>query len=397
MTRSLSAAQARRIAIHAQGLADARPAAPGRGHSRKLARKLGVIQIDSVNVLARAHYLPLAARLGAYRQADLDAEAWGKKPSLFEYWAHAAAFVPMEMHPLFRFRMAHYAQRKSAMWGYVPDGYPQQIRRVLDEIRDKGPLTGGHFAEEKRQAGWWNWSEGKRALEWLFAAGELSIAPRRGFERTYDLTERVIPPEVLNAPTPTEEEAVRALTLFAARAVGVGTLADINDYFRIRLQKHTKAALDDLVSAGELEKVTVKAWGEPAYLLPGTKVPRTGARGALLSPFDNMVFRRERVERMFGLRYRIGIYTPADQRTHGYYVLMFLRGDAIAAQVDLKSERKAGILRVQAAHLEAGQEEAETAAALAEELRMLARFLGLADIAVTKKGDLSAALGRLFD
>lgn len=396
MTQSLSAAQARRIAIHAQGLADKRPATPGRAHVRALARKLGAIQIDSVNVLARAHYLPFAARLGAYRLADLDAEAWGKRPTLFEYWAHAAAFVPIEMQPLFRWRMAWAQQRWAKRRGVSPGEYPPAVQRVLDEVRVRGGLTGGDFAEEKREAGWWNWSEGKQALEWLFACGELAIAPRNGFERVYDLTERVIPADILATPTPSEADAIRALILKAARAEGIGTLADLHDYFRIPLQTQTRAAIASLLEAGELEKVSVEGWGESAYMVPGTRVPRSGARGALLSPFDNMVWRRERVERMFGLRYRIGIYTPADQRSHGYYVLMFMLGERIAALVDLKSERKAGVLRVQAVHLNGGGDEAETAAALAGELGTLAACLGLGDIAVTKKGDLSAALSGHF-
>jgi uncharacterized protein YcaQ len=268
--------------------------------------------------------------------------------------------------------------------------------QVLAHVRNNGPVTGGDFAEEKRVAGWWNWSQGKRALEWLFSTGELSIAPRNGFERVYDLTERVIPADILAAPTPSEPDAIRELVLLSARACGVGTMTDLHDYFRIPYQTQTKAALAELAEAGLLEEVRVEGWKERAWLVPGAAAPRSGARGALLSPFDSMIWRRERADRLFGVKFKIEIYTPADQRTHGYYVLMFLKGDRIAARVDLKSDRKAGVLKVQAAHLEPGADEAETAAALAEELKVMAAFVGLADVAVMKKGDLSAALSKLF-
>lgn len=393
MTRTLSAAQARRIAIAAQGLDRPRPSAAGRSHFRKVVDRLGVIQIDSVNVVARSHYLPHFARLGAYDPQVLDAAAWGRRPELFEYWGHMASFMPLEMQPLFRWRMDWYAERYRSR-GVGPEMHAM-AERVLSEIRARGPVTGGDFAEEKRTAGWWNWSVGKQTLEWLFATGVITTAHRVRFERHYDLTERVIPQAILDRPTPTPVEAVKALMLVGARAMGVATFADLKDYFRTPPDL-SRAALSELVEAGDLTPVTVQSWDRPAWLDPGAVFSRRGCPGALLSPFDNMIWFRERTERLFGTRFRIEIYVPEDMRVHGYYVLPFLLGETIAARVDLKSDRQAGMLRVQAAHLEPGCDEGDVAAALGAELQALAGFLGLAGVAVMKKGDLSAALSRQF-
>lgn len=394
MVEKLSLKTARRMAIHAQGLSVPRPAKPGRGHVRKLARDLGAVQIDSVNVVARAHYLPLQARLGAYDTAHLDKEAWGKAPSLFEYWAHALCLMPVEMQPLFRWRMQDY--RRPEYW-MNPDGELKgSIQRVLDHLRDQGAVTGGHFAEGKRTPGWWNWNAGKRALEYLFRVGDVSLATRRGFERVYDLTERVIPSEILNVPTPSEDEAIDSLIAIAARAMGVATVNHLRDYFRTSVTQ-TKASVGRLVEAGALIPVRVEGWAAPAYMHPDAKAPRRGAAGAILSPFDNMIWHRERAEDLFGLKFKIQIYTPAEQRVDGYYVLMFLKDDGVAARIDLKSDRKAGVLRVQQANLQPGRGAEETAAALADELKSMSLWLGLGGVAVTKKGDLSAALERIFD
>jgi uncharacterized protein YcaQ len=399
MSRSLSAAQARRIALAAQGLAAPRPERPvTRRAFRALAQRLGVLQLDSVNVFARTHYMPTFARLGAYPCALLETEAWGRKPSLFEYWGHEAALMPLAMQPLFRWRMARarVSARKSGMAAFGRENRAY-VDQVLDEVRRRGPVTGGDFAPEgPRQAGWWNWSQGKSALEWLFWAGEITTRTRRGFERVYDLTERVIPADILALPTPGEADAQRALVRIAARALGVATVADLADYFRL-LQRETKARTLELVEAGELEAVRVEGWREPAYLWVGAKQPRRASGAALLSPFDNMIFGRERTERLFGLRYRISIYTPAHQREHGYYVYPFLLGERIAARVDLKADRKAGRLLVQHAHLETGAAADVVAVALAAELRAAAAWQGLGEVAVAKKGGLAAALSSEFD
>jgi uncharacterized protein YcaQ len=394
MSRSLSASQARRIALAAQGLAGPRPQRPvTRRAFRALARRLAVLQLDSVNVMVRTHYMPTFSRLGGYASALLESEAWGKRPSLFEYWGHQACLMPVDMQPLFRWRMRGSRRKDESKTAHarLEAKRPGYIDWVLQEIGRRGPVTGGDFADEgPRKSGWWEWSDGKIALEWLFWTGRVAIKTRRGFERVYDLTERVLPPEVLNAPTPSEAEAKRELVRIAVAALGIATAADVADYFML-LQADVRAAAKDLVEAGALEPVSVKGWG-PAWLAAGAWLPRRASAAALLSPFDNLIFNRGRTERLFGLRYRIGLYTPADQRHHGYYVYPFLMDERIAAQVDLKADRAAGRLLVQAAHLEAGAAEDETAERLAGELRLLAAWQGLPDIAVSKKGGLAAAL-----
>jgi uncharacterized protein YcaQ len=397
-SRTLSASQARRIALAAQGLAAPKPEKPvGPAAFRKLARRLGAIQIDSVNVFVRTHYMPAFARLGPYPMAVLDQEAWGRRPSLFEYWGHVASFMPVEWQPLFRWRMeAGRQNRRSGEMSRFAAERRAYIDEVLAEIARRGPVTGGDFAPEgPRKSGWWEWSEGKIALEWLFRAGLITTKTRRGFERVYDLTERVIPPAIMAAPTPSKADAERELVLISARSMGIATIADLADYFRL-LQADVRAAVAELIETGALEEVRVEGWRDRAYLATEARLPRRATGAALLSPFDNLVWRRERTERMFEARYRIGLYTPAAQRGDGYYVLLFLLGERIAARVDLKADRKAGQLLVQAAHLEPGADEGDTAAALAAELRSAADWQGLGEVVVAKKGGLSAALSREF-
>jgi hypothetical protein len=397
MSRDLSARQARRIALAAQGLAAPRPsAAPSRRAVRALADRLGVIQIDSVNVLTRTHYLPGFSRLGAYPREHLEAEAWGRRPTLFEYWGHEASLLPIETQPLFRWRMAQ-ARSGLGMWKSFARFARERrdyIDHVLAEIGRRGPVTGGDFADgTKRTPGWWEWSDGKRALEWLFWAGLITTKTRRGFERVYDLTERVLPAKVVDAPTPSDADAHRALLMTAARAMGIATETDLRDYFRMPVAE-SRARLAELVEAGELEPVAVEGWRAPAYLHPKARAPRSARGSALLSPFDNLIWARERTERLFGTRVRLEIYTPAHKREHGYYVLPFLQGEAITARVDLKADRQADVLRVQAAHLEPGARPELVAPGLAEELRLMAGWLGLNEVAVAPKGDLAAGLQR---
>lgn len=389
----LSLRQARRLALAAQGLAGERPDRPiNRRDVRGLARRLGVIQIDSVNVLTRTHYLPGFSRLGAYDRGLLEAEAWGKRPSLFEYWGHEASFMPVELQPLFRWRMER--ARGGETWTGLANFARQRsdyIAQVLHRITAEGPLTGGDFAEAPNQPGWWNWSNGKRALEWLFWAGHITTRTRRGFERVYDLTERVLPAEVLAAPTPAPEEAHRALVLIAARAMGVATEADLRDYYRLPLEA-SRNAVRELVEAGELTPVTVEGWSKPAFVAGPVTIPRRGAAPRLLSPFDNLIWSRERTERLFGARIRLEIYTPAHKRVHGYYVLPLLVGDAIVARVDLKADRQSGALKVQAAHLEPGADPGAAAEALAGELGLMRDWLDLSRVAVRDRGDLAPHL-----
>ncbi|QUD87328.1 winged helix-turn-helix domain-containing protein [Phenylobacterium montanum] len=394
MKTDLSAAEARRIAIAAQGLTDLRPRGePRRPHVRKLFDRLGVVQIDSVNVLARTHYLPAFSRLGGYDRAHLEAEAWGKKPSLFEYWGHECSLMPLELQPLFRWRMAR-AEGGETWTGLARFGRERRdyIDNILTEIERRGPVTGGDFAEGPRGApGWWSWSEGKRALEWLFWSGFITTKTRRGFERVYDLTERVLPARISSLPTPSEADAHRQLLRIAAAALGVATEADLRDYFRMPVAE-TRARLAELVEAGELTPVTVEGWRQPAYLHPNAKIPRRIAATALLSPFDNLIWARERTERLFGVRVRLEIYTPAHKREHGYYVLPLLQGQRITARVDLKADRAGGRLLVQAAHLEAGEKAGAVVPALAGELAAMAAWLGLDEVSVNGRGDLAAPL-----
>ncbi len=395
MSHDLTARQARRLAIAAQGFAEGRPdRAVGRRDFRKVAARLGVIQIDSVNVVTRTHYLPAFSRLGAYPREILEQEAWGKKPSLFEYWGHEASLLPIETQPLFRWRMER--ARAGEIWeGMARFGRERRdyIDNVLEEIERRGPVTGGDFADGPRKAGWWNWSNGKRALEWLFWAGLISVKTRRGFERVYDITERGMTRAVNETPTPREDEAQRRLVMIAARAMGVATEGDLRDYFRLTLEDN-RARIAELVENGELLKVGVQGWRQPGYAVPALKIPRRLPARALLSPFDNLIWRRERTERVFGARIRLEIYTPAEKREHGYYVLPFLQGEAITARVDLKSDRKAGVLMVQATHLEPGADAETVAPDLAAELRLMAGWLGLKEVSATKKGGLSAALSK---
>jgi uncharacterized protein YcaQ len=392
VTETISLKTARRIALAAQGFGRTRPAAPGRSHVRDLVRKLGVVQIDSVNVVARTHYLPAFSRLGDYPREALEAEAWGARRSLFEYWGHEASLMPMELQPLFRWRMAR--ARDGAMWtGLARFGREKRdyIDGVLAEIERRGPVTGGDFAQGPRgQPGWWSWSDGKRALEWLFWAGLITTRTRRGFERVYDLTERALPDRILDMPTPDEPDAQREMVRIAARALGVATEADLRDWFRMPVAE-TKARIAELVEAGELTPVTVKGWRHAAYLAPGARTPRKVEGVALLSPFDNLIWARDRTERLFGVRVRLEIYTPAHKREHGYYVLPFLEDEAITARVDLKADRKAGQLLVQAAWREPDATP-ETAARLADELKRMAGWLGLGGVHVVGKGDLAEAL-----
>lgn len=392
---SLTAAEARRIALAAQGFGAPRPAgAVGRRQLLRTIERLGAVQIDSVNVVSRTHYLPAFSRLGAYPRGLLEELAWGRKPALFEYWGHEASLLPLAAQPLLRWRMAD-AHDGVGVWRgiarYLREHRPQ-VDRALQQIRERGPLAASELQlGVKGNGGWWGWSEAKRAVECLFWTGELTTATRRGtFERVYGLPETVLPPAVLATPTPSRDEAQRALLRIAARALGVATERDLRDYFRMSVAE-TRARLAELVEAGELLPATVQGWREPAFLDPAARRPRRIAAAALLSPFDNAIWFRERTERIFGVRVRLEIYTPAEKRTHGYYVLPFLEGDALTARVDLKADRKAATLRVMASHAEpwAGPQTAER---LAAELGLMAAWLGLERVAIEPRGDLAERL-----
>ena len=394
----MSAAQARRIALAAQGFADPVPGgAADLRHLRRVLRRVNLLQMDSVNVLQRAHYLPLYSRLGPYPTALLDRAAYRRPRELFEYWGHEASLIPVELQPLMRWRMA---AAHSSAWGgmrRIAVEQPDLVAWVLDEVRQRGPITAAEIEHDApRPTGhWgWNWSEVKRALEWLFWSGEVTAAERTtSFARRYDLPERVLPAAVLAAPTPEPADAWRALVELAARALGVAAEAELRDYFRLPLAG-ARAAVTELVEAGVLLPVAVEGWRQPGYLHRDARIPRRVRAATLVSPFDPLIWERSRTERLFGMTYRIEIYVPAPQRTYGYYVLPFLLGETFAARVDLKADRRAGVLQVPAAWIEPTADAAETADALAAELRRLAGWLGLTSVAVPERGDLAGPLAR---
>jgi uncharacterized protein YcaQ len=392
----LSAALARRIALAAQGFAEPRPGGPVSARQlRRMTERLAVIQIDSVNVLSRSHYLPAFSRLGVYPRGALD-ELTARRHAVFEYWAHEASFLPVRLQPYLRWRMAAAEEHAWGNMVRLQRERPGYVAEVLDRVREAGPLKASDLVEPKpeRPGTMWNWHDGKVALEWLFFAGDITATHRTtAFEKVYDLTERVLPPDVLQTPTPEPADAVRELVRTAARALGVATERDLRDYFRLRPEA-ARQAVAELADAGELQPVQVAGWGAPAWLDPAARRPRWIRARALLSPFDSLVWERPRVERIFGFRYRLEIYTPAAKRVHGYYVLPFLLGDQLVARVDLKADRQAGVLRVQSAHGEEGIERPLVAAALADELRLMAGWMELDDVAVVDRGDLAADLAR---
>ena len=392
----LSLDQARRIALAAQGFADPRPTGRvDRRHLRRVLDRIGLIQIDSVNVLVRSQELPLFARLGPHPRSLIgDATAAGE---LFEYWVHEASHVPTEHHHLHRFQMAK--EHKWSRYWDLMERRPGFIDDVLRRIEVDGPLASGDLAERVGKKGqWWDWDDGKVALEHLFWKGEITATRRASdFARLYDLTERVIPAEVLARPTPTEAEARKELLLLAARHHGVGTMTDLTDYHRQK-NEPCKPLLQELVEEGRLLPVQVESWAKPAFLHPEAKLPRRISACALLTPFDPVCWFRDRTERLFGFHYRIEIYTPAPKRIFGYYVLPVLWGDSLVGRLDMKADRQAGVLRVQGAFAEPGVPRDDIAHDLAGELRAMAGWLGLADVEVAHRGDLAPMLqGYLAD
>jgi uncharacterized protein YcaQ len=421
----LPTGEARRIALAAQGFAGARRSAnPGRPDLRRVIDQVAVLQLDPVNVLCRAHYLPLFARLGPYPRGLLDDLAWGgPKRELFEYWAHKASLLPLRLQPLLRWRMRAAADhvwggdlRKwrslldpallLAPWAVIEGMWrlaaarPQLLDEVLAVVTERGPVQAAELglAVERRlrQGGLWNWHDGKVALEWLFYSGTVTIARRHDFDRVYDLTERVLPATVLAEPTPTQDDAQRELTRIAARAYGIATEAQLRRYFHLPAE-HSKARVAELVAAGELTPVRVEAVPQQMYLWPPAATPRAVRARALLSPFDSLIWDRDRTLQLFDFHYRISLYTPAAKRTHGYYVMPFLLGERLVARVDVRADRGQSVLRVPEANGEPGQATAEVAAELAEELRLMATWLELERVVVDGRGDLGPALSRAVE
>jgi uncharacterized protein YcaQ len=402
----LSEADARRLALGAQGFGSSRPAKPDIRHIRKALDAVAIVQIDSANVFCRSHYMPAYSRIGPYDRAIMDRLA-GHEPGsvdplargerrgeLFEYWGHEASLVPVRYQPLLRWRMAR-AQEES--WNFVArvaKEQPELLDRVLELLGERGAVRGSEASTESpARAGrpMWNWSDGKNALEYLFYAGRVSVARRIKFERLYDLTERVLPPEILASPTPSVEDAQRELITIAARCLGVATEEDLGDYFRLP-RAVSRARVSELAESGDLLPVEVEGWSAPAFMPEKLASPKEIRARALVSPFDSLVWSRPRTARLFGFDYRLEIYVPAAKRNYGYYVLPFLLNEALVARVDLKSDRQAGALLVLGAFAEDRVEHSHVARELAAELHQVAGWLGLGRVNVARRGDLSREL-----
>ncbi|GFE88902.1 hypothetical protein GCM10011488_38560 [Steroidobacter agaridevorans] len=397
---SLSIGEARRVALEAQQFLSA-GAAPRSGKAlADIVRRLGVVQMDSVNVLCRSHYLPVFSRRGDYKSALLERAAYDER-LLFEYWGHEASLLPIESYPLFRWRMDD-ARKGVGTWGRLKryaTSHQDLVKGAIDQIRERGPLGASELTDAGKSKGsWWGWSQGKEILEWLFWIGDVTTARRRNFERLYDLPERVLPESVRNAPVPARESAQRELMMIGARAMGVATARDLRDYFRLPT-KEAAMRLAELVEEGRLVPVSVEGWKQQGYLHHEAKIPRASKIAdvaALLSPFDSLIWERQRTERLFDFHFRLEIYTPLHKRVHGYYVLPLLLGERVVGRVDLKSERQSGVLQVKGGSVEPGVVPARVAEPLAKQLVELASWLGLENYAVTsRKGELMRALKKL--
>ncbi len=392
----VSLASARRIALAAQGFALPRPSGRvDRRHLRKVLDHIGLIQIDSVNVLARSQELTLFSRLGNHPRSLIpDATTNGE---LFEYWCHEASHLPTSMHRLVRWRMED--ARNGTMWPGLQrfaKSKSQFVQEVRDRVFNDGPLVAGDVKTRTGPKGsWWDWDDGKAALEYLFWTGEITAQRRpNDFARMYFAPQHVLPKEVLKAKTPTEFEARSELLLLAAKSLGIATASDLLDYHRQK-PGPAKPVLAELVEQGNLEQVRVEGWRDVAYILPSVSTPRSINSRALVSPFDSLVWCRPRIERLWDFNYRIEIYTPEHKRVYGYYVLPFVLGDRIVARVDLKADRQAGALLVHGAYSEPGIDVKHVVSELAEELKLMALWLGLDAVKVGDKGDLSSALSRV--
>jgi uncharacterized protein len=403
LPRKLTVARARRIALAAQGFDRPRPTRPASlNQIEALVGRLGVLQLDSVNVFSRSHYMPVFSRLGPYDRARLDRIAGHGSGRidrrLVEYWAHEASLIPVDLHPLFRWRMADIDREAWGSISRIAREQPELVAETLALVARDGPIRArdtGAVRPPPRPGHMWNWHEGKVALEHLFFSGQIAAARRINFERLYDTSERVLPERIRERPTPDSADAQRELVRVAARALGVATEPDLGDYFRLP-RADSKARVAELVTAGELQEVQVTGWTAPAYLWPDARQPRRVQARALLSPFDSLIWFRQRTERLFDFHYRIEIYTPAPKRVYGYYVLPFLLGEQLVARVDLKSDRERGALLVQGAFAEPEVDRCHVATELAAELQLVATWLGLERVELAGRGDLSGELAALL-
>jgi len=386
----LSSDEARRIALAAQGFAEPRPT--GRvdaRHLRRVLKRINLVQLDSVNVVVRSHFMPFFSRLGPYPM-DLVHDLAFKRRELFEYWGHEASLLPVDHYPLLRHRMESAVPRYQA--STLMATQPEYAAAILEEVRANGPLTVSDLEDPGDRTGpWWGYGPGKTALEWHFRTGAITTHERRGFTRVYDVTERVLPDHALDAQVPASEDAQRELLLRSARAHGVGTAKDLADYYRLKVPV-ARPLLNALSDEGALERVTVEGWRQPAYLHPEAKLPRKVEARALLTPFDSLVWERDRTARLFDFDYKIEIYVPEPERRYGYYVLPFLLDGHLVARVDLKSERDTGTLVARATHIEDGADPREVAHALAAELSLMADWLGLDSVRADSRGNLARRL-----
>lgn len=401
--QTISVATARKTFLAAQGFTDPRPSAvPARQHLKRVLSRVQLLQLDSVNVAVRAHYMPVFSRLGAYDPALLDEAAWAhsaRRPRLLvETWAHEASLLPIEDWPLIRS-----GAKRDGWWrhyGPLIEKSPGLVDEILSVVKELGPIGAGGIeraveadAQRRGPGSWWERSEVKRVCEYLFGIGQLTTGTRRSFERLYDLTERVVPPEILSRSVSAEEGA-RGLIERSARALGVATETDLRDYYRLG-PAPARQAVAELVEAGVLEPVAVRGWKPVAYRHTAARTPRAVRGRALLCPFDPLIWERARTERLFGFHYRIEIYVPEPKRVYGYYVFPFLLDGELVARVDLKADRAAGVLRVQGAFAEEGADVARVLPELAAELRHMAEWLGLSGVAVGERGELARPLAKL--
>ena len=376
---NLSKAEARRIAVQAQGLSAGPEGVATARTMRAMLQRLGALQIDSVNVLVRAQYLPLYSRLGAYDRALLDRIVYGKPRRFFEYWGHEASYLPLELFPAMRWRMERSRTGKGVWQNVARVGrdVPKLVAAVRKRFEEEGPLSASQFEDARNREKWWGWTDTKRAVEFLFWCGELTpIGRRTSFERIYDLTSRALPSSISQQHLE-EDDQFETLVERAAAAYGVATEADLRDYFRMPVAQ-TRSAVERLTERGTLQPVRVDGWKQQAYLHRAVRIPRASAsRSALLSPFDPMVWNRERAHRLFDFHYRIEIYTPAHKRVHGYYVLPYLLDGQLVARVDLKADREARVLRVHSVHYEPAANKRTVSARLRDDLGRMAEWLGL--------------------
>ncbi len=391
---SISLNQARRLTINAQGFESTAKSRNSRWDRLQSGlKKTQLLQIDSVNALCRSHYLPLFSRSGLYKQTTLDKYTLDRNNrEVFEYWGHEASLMPLDLHPLFRWRMQHAADGKGVykMLAKFASENPSYLSEVYTRVKNEGPTTAGQLDEERKTAGWWQWSESKMALEFLFCTGKITTSHRHNFQRFYDISDRIIPPEIINKATPTPHDATKQLLIRAAQAYGVASEPDLRDYFRLGATQ-CKLALQELLEDKQLELIRVESWVQPAYKPIDMEIGKQIRTSAVLSPFDPLVWFRDRGERLFDFHYRLEIYTPAKKRKFGYYVLPVLHNEKLVGRIDVKSERKTNTLLVHAIFTETRGQTEQLTKALVNQLPMLMQFLGLHSILIQASKDWTPA------